>query len=432
MYSIPYQNQSNIIHPQDIISNSGSGTNSNIHSNNNKQPVNKTISYITIDSRDRNTHTYNNISNYRIQLSDSYKKTCKIELSFAFIPNSLYNINNNNNQLHFTEQLQYTNDNILSINIPVGNYDKTPITNSNPKQDLLAQHIQTMLNNKGNATYSVEYDSLLDNYIIESDLYDKNMNVPTIFQLLFEGEKKPYGKYSIEKVPVRNSDDTIKRDSNGAIVYQETFFGEKVSTYIDKTIGKHLGFDKTTYNGLINGSINNDPNNNTYIIGTNTFFTQDLIVDKYIIIANTINNQPTQLSRYKIKTIISDTELELDSIISNIDNAQLYTGRFQGCFTRNISTDKYVMLNILNNNLNRLNSTNKHIQDAFAIIPIINQFKQPWPDEKKFDISFTNTLPDIEYLDIQFTDYYGNLIDFNGHDHLLIFAITTMNNNNLD
>ena len=138
MYSIPYQNQSNIIHPQDIISNSGSGTNSNIHSNNNKQPVNKTISYITIDSRDRNTHTYNNISNDRIQLSDSYKKTCKIELSFAFIPNSLYNINNNNNQLHFTEQLQYTNDNILSINIPVGNYDKTPITNSNPKQDLLA------------------------------------------------------------------------------------------------------------------------------------------------------------------------------------------------------------------------------------------------------------------------------------------------------
>ena len=119
-------------------------------------------------------------------------------------------------------------------------------------------------------------------------------------------------------------------------------------------------------------------------------------------------------------------------MVSNIDNARLYTGRFQGCFTRNISTDKYVMLNILNNNLNRLNSTNKYIQDAFAIIPIINQFKQPWPDDKKFDISFTNTLPDIEYLDIQFTDYYGNLIDFNGHDHLLIFAITTMNNNNLD
>lgn len=429
MFSLPYQNQSNIIHPQDVISNSTSGT--NIHSNN-KQPVNKKVSYITIDSRDRNTNKYQNISNYRIDLVDIYKKTSKIELSFAFIPNSLYNINSNNNLLHFTEQLQYTSDNILSINIPIGNYDKNTITNSNLTQDLLAQQIQTMLNNKGNATYSVEYDSLLDNYIIESDLYDKNINVPTVFQLLFEGEKKPFGKYSIENVPVRNSDNTIKRDSNGSVVYQETFFGEKVSTYLDKTIGKHLGFDKKSYNGLINGYINNHPNNNTYILGTNTNFTQDVIVDKYIIIANTINNQPTQLSRYKIKTIISDTELELDNIVANITNAILYTGRYQGSFTRNISTDKYVVLNILNNNLNRLNSTNKHIHDAFAILPIMNQFKQPWPDEKKFDISFTNTLPDIEYLDIQFTDYYGNLIDFNGHDHLLIFAITTMNNNNLD
>ena len=429
MYSLPYENQSNIIHPQDVISNA---SNSNIHSNNNKQPVNKTISYITIDSRDINTNKYKNISNYRIDLADSYKKTSKIELSFAFIPNSLYNINSNNNKLHFTEQLTYTTDNILSIDIPVGNYDKTPIANTNPTQDLLAQQIQSLLNTTGNATYSVEYNSLLDNYIIESDLYDKNMNVPTIFQLLFEGEKKPFGKYSIENVPVRNIDDTIKRDSNGSIVYQETFFGEKVSTYLEKTIGKHLGFDKTNYNGLINGYINNHPNNSTYIIGTNTNFTHDLIVDKYIIIANTITNQPTILYRYKIKTIISDTEVELDSIVSNIDNALLYTGRFQGSFIRNLSTDKYVVLNILNNNLNRLDSTNKHIQDAFAILPIINQCKQPWPDDKKFDINFTNTLPDIEYLDIQFTDYYGNLIDFNGQDHLLIFAITTLNNNNLD
>ena len=407
-----------------------------LHHNHINHPSNQTTkendnfntNYLVIDSRDRNTNLYPNISDYRILIPEQYKKCSKIELVFAFLQNSLYNINKNNNKLHFTETLNYNKENIIEIEIPIGNYNNT-IINQNPKQDLLAQTIETQLNNSGNSTYVVEYDSLLDNYIIESHLYDNNMNTPTTFQLLFQGAEKPYGSYSYNKVPSRNLDNTIKRDNNGNTVYEEIFIGEKVASYRDNSIAPHIGFNRLNYTGLIDGQIENHPNQLTYIIGVNTQFTKDLKNGKYIIIANTLPNQPTQLYRFQIINIISDTEMELDQAVNvNLNNAVLYKGYLQGSFIKNLNTEKYVVLSLKNANFDRLDSNNINIHNAFAILPILNNYKQPWPDEKKFALEFKNKLPDLDYLDIIFTDYYGNLIDFNGMNHVLIFSITTMNN----
>ena len=59
---------------------------------------------------------------------------------------------------------------------------------------------------------------------------------------------------------------------------------------------------------------------------------------------------------------------------------------------------------------------------------IVGKANNRGSDEKRFSFEFVGSYPDIDRLDIQFTDYDGNLIDFNGHNHTLIFCITTLNN----
>ena len=71
------------------------------------------------------------------------------------------------------------------------------------------------------------------------------------------------------------------------------------------------------------------------MIGTNTDFILDLLINKYILIVNTVPNQPPQLYRYKIVSIISGTELELDSPVVQISDATMYRGWIQSDFVRN-------------------------------------------------------------------------------------------------
>ena len=42
--------------------------------NNTREPINKQISYIVVDSRDRNTSKYTNIANYRLDLTETYRE----------------------------------------------------------------------------------------------------------------------------------------------------------------------------------------------------------------------------------------------------------------------------------------------------------------------------------------------------------------------
>lgn len=391
---------------------------------------NKNQNFVTIDSRDRNYNLYPSISNYKIQLPKIYRKVERFELLFSYLPNSFYNINNHNNILYFNEELNIDSKNMLTIDIPSGNYPKDLI-NNNP-QDLLAKTIQEKLNQKGNANYTVTYSELKNNYIIESDLFDQNTNIPTGFSISCKGKEIPIGDFSYEKVPKRNLDNTIMTNSKGEIIYEDVFIGEKVNEYNKNDIGPVVGFDKINYNGLINGKVNNDPNNPNNIIGTDTDFILDLLVDKYILIVNTVPGQPLQLNRYKIVSIISETELELDSPVVPINDALLYKGWIQSSFVRNLEPDKYVALCLPHENdiLSRIDSTNTHIQDSFGIIPITNCYKQPWPDEKRFFVDFKQHYPDIDELTIQFKNYNGDFVDFNGMDHVLVFSIITLNNNN--
>ena len=78
---------------------------------------------------DRNNVKYPSpygISDYRIDLSETYRKCCKIELVYAFIPDSQYVINGNNNVLTISKSLNNNKPdltNTVDIVIPKGDYN---------------------------------------------------------------------------------------------------------------------------------------------------------------------------------------------------------------------------------------------------------------------------------------------------------------------
>ena len=324
----PMFNNNNIL-PDDFVR-------THLDSRNSK---NENQHYIVIDSRDRNNVKYPSpygISDYRIDLSDTYRKCCKIELVYAFIPDSQYVINDNNNVLTISKSLLPNKDpdltNTVDIVIPKGDYNVISTKLDTLIYDALGEKYSDSLSTAINtstsslqpniANFKCSYLPLTDNYEI---------TIPDQHSLIFKGDDVLYGEQR-----------------------------ESISSYRENTIGPVIGFD---YKNYINTS-------------------------------------------GKDKTFIAD-------------------------FRKDYHRNKNVVLSLKNLNTERMQTINTKVKDSFAIIPIhgnCGKSKQPWPDEKRFSFEFVGSYPDIDRLDIQFTDYDGNLIDFNGHNHTLIFCITTLNN----
>jgi len=74
--------------------------------------TNTTVIYI--DSRDRNIEKYPEPNDYVIHLDDTYRDIVSLELISCDIPKTEYNINSNNNILHY--------NNGSTVTVPVGNY----------------------------------------------------------------------------------------------------------------------------------------------------------------------------------------------------------------------------------------------------------------------------------------------------------------------
>jgi hypothetical protein len=137
--------------------------------------------------------------------------------------------------------------------------------------------------------------------------------------------------------------------------------------------------------------------------------------------------QREKISSYKEKTIGAVLGFDMLNYSNTSGQSKSITSEFRKDYYRN----KNVVLSLKNLNTERMQTINTYVKDSFAILPVLancGKSKQPFPDEKRFAFEFTGTYPDIDRLDIQFTDYDGNLIDFNGHNHTLIFCITTLNN----
>lgn len=74
--------------------------------------------YIVIDSRDRNHDLYSNPNNYQVEFDNVLRSVISIELVSAELPVVQYNVNENNNILHFNE-----GGSTLTAEVTIGQYD---------------------------------------------------------------------------------------------------------------------------------------------------------------------------------------------------------------------------------------------------------------------------------------------------------------------
>lgn len=113
-----------------------------------------------------------------------------------------------------------------------------------------------------------------------------------------------------------------------------------------------------------------------------------------------------------------------------------YTGEteYVSDYTYNLRVYKYISLFVNREHtvasLNRVDSINDHVSGAFVVIPLdttINNFQlsQNYVNDhaERFLKVFSSPIGEVNQIDIEFRDSDGNLFNFNGHDHMLVFQI---------
>lgn len=132
--------------------------------------------FIVIDSRDRNHDLFPNSNNYQIEFDNVLRSVISVELVSAELPIVQYNINSNNNILHFTEG----GDTLQAI-IPIGQYDNI---------DDLRSTIQTAMNTADGASndYTVSVSTITRKFTIQKGSGS--------FDLLFDGGTETFGPNS--------------------------------------------------------------------------------------------------------------------------------------------------------------------------------------------------------------------------------------------
>ena len=169
---------------------------------------------VFIDSRDRNNDLYANTNNYSLKLDRTIKNVISVELLQATLPNSEYLINDTNNTIHFQE----TSGTTITAQIDNGNY----ILETD-----IALKLQISMNNSGDSTYSVSYNSFTKKFTIQSD----KTGGTGLFLLKFKGSNEIFGTT-----------------------------GATRSQYLSSSIGEVLGFSKIDLGNSSSHTSQNNPN----------------------------------------------------------------------------------------------------------------------------------------------------------------------------
>tara|TARA_B100001758_G_scaffold246128_1_gene260519 strand:+ start:282 stop:1487 length:1206 start_codon:yes stop_codon:yes gene_type:complete len=381
------------------------------------RPRNDHSQIIIVDSKDRNKFLYKNSNNYVAELNSQFYNVTEVELISMYYKFSNYEFNNNNNKLFITNNT--TSDN-LSISLGIGNYTT----------EKMITHLTYKFNSYcsiKNINYEItpKYSSILDRFYFSINNTDK-------FTLNFKGSEKRYPSTLYGNTATNTNIFSYKNNTNGVYFgfsendFSNTYnlFSMKIETTntTDKIHKITLTIkDKTSYYNLINVLNTQDTDMQIYFENSN----------------NGINTSYTILYNDLIgHEVVSDESisvtLKLSENINNllIINPIFYTNIVMGDIIRSDIKDSYVLLDI--QEFNRLESLNSNIQNSYVKIPV-NQNEHIYFDNTKNHGTikyFNPILKKLDRLTIKIKDRDGNILDSNGLNHTMVFAVKSLNSKN--
>ena len=363
--------------------------------------------HLVIDSRDRDYLKYPSSSKYRIEVTEDLRDITSIELSLGQIPNTYYNISENNNMFYISDE----SDNVFGIKISEGQYTNNLLLDTlNGKYGNLFSNFNSNLNfsrNPINLKLRIQCDVKFG-YNLN---YEKNNNCSS-----------PGMNYNINYININNRPCAFNNIDTTIGFLNKTYHSIEINLNdIQVNLGEITNLSKLSINDYNLYKMDIDQNDvdfkKIFVIGDYFTLTDGLILYKCRI--------------YEIQnfnTIIFETldNSQDPTILSgNIFNP-IYVIESPNIFQLN--TKPYVILKVAEAKL--LNSVNAS-NNCYTIIPlsytadsIINQSTTPVHGVIKY---FNPPLGKLFYLDIEFLNYDGSLFNFRGQENMLLFIISMLN-----
>ena len=356
--------------------------------------------HLVIDSRDRDYLLYPNSNRYRVEVPQEWKDITSLELSLAQIPNTFYNITQSNNTFYISD----SPNNILSVNIPEGQYNN-----------------QTLID-----TLNGKYGDLFINF-------DSKLNFtrnPINLKLRIQSNRANNQEFVYNLNYVLN--DTCSPCKLNSVDKTIGFINKQFeSTMID------LSYINVLPDNITNISATSDQDYSLYKLvaqkiynGIEVDFTSIFYVNDYFILQDPITNDKYYCQIYEVKndfTIVFEEMNNKDptKISGNIFNSIsiLYSP-----YIYQIENKPYVILNVKGANiLNSIGAAN----NCYTVIPllnlentIVNSNSIPVHSVIKY---FNPPQGKLLWIDIEFLNYDGTLFDFRGQENMLVFIVSMLN-----
>ena len=365
---------------------------------------------LIVDSRDRDKTVYPKPNKYRYNIKDEYKDVISVELVLADIPNSVYNINEGNNQIILNSGDDINNlDNCIKFTLPVGEY-----TNQS--------FLDVLNGSKGNIFEKFADSGAYFNFYEDPDtnLIKIQSNKPFSFNL----------DYNI-------GDKFIKCNQGDINKYYESIGYNSIDRtlgFIRKLYTAGQKFNGNSANNELPASVTVSGVSGPFTDTVNGFNVYELTTDGSVDVRQ-IYSKGDYLelggNLFRVNRTLNKTMfevLEVGGVAPAAGTISPYWAIY-GVNAFELGCPKYVILDIPQ--FHKLKADPTSIDDAYAVIPlrdgcktIVDSGAISLDKEIKY---FNPPLASLRFIDIKFSDYYNKLVDFKGVDHMLAFRITSLN-----
>ena len=351
--------------------------------------------HIVIDSRDRDYLKYPDSNQYRVEITEEFRDVTSLELVLAQIPNTFYNISENNNKFYISE----LNNPLEGIEISEGQYDNELLLQVlNGKNGNLFSN----LNNKYNFTQNnnnLKFRIQSNNSTGESFIYNLNYEQNT----------------SCSPCKIQSIDKTIG-------FLNKTYMSNEIDlSYIDITTITALStLSEEDYDlfKLTASSATLEILDFRKIFNKGDYFLLESGGTTYSLRVYEIKNDFTLHVENIGTTNPAGLTGEIVNNISVLESPNVYQ----------INNKPYVILKVTEaKRLNSINASN----NAYTVIPLLNTgstiFNQSTTPVHGVIKYFNPPLGKLFWLDIEFLNYDGSLFNFRGQENLLVFEISQLN-----